>query len=89
MAKPITTGAVVAPISLQTAINRAAELASTYQKGMFACHYLADLYRTRAQECQRLAAMFDREAADNANLLHLSLTEKWRLEDTGREVQPC
>ncbi|MEZ5454286.1 MAG: hypothetical protein R3E93_15905 [Thiothrix sp.] len=85
MSKSLSTNGVEFS-TLKTAINRAAGLADTYQKGMFACKALSDLYRTRAQECQRLAAMFDREAAANASLLQLSLTEKWRLEDAGREV---
>ncbi|MEB4591227.1 hypothetical protein VSS37_09585 [Candidatus Thiothrix sp. Deng01] len=86
MSKPITQGAAVAP--LQNAVHRAARMAATYEKAMLACLCLASQYRGRAQECQRLAAMFDREAAANANLLQLSLGEKWRLEDAGREAQP-
>ncbi|MEZ5453076.1 MAG: hypothetical protein R3E93_09745 [Thiothrix sp.] len=86
MSKPITNGVELS--TLKKAVRRVASMAATYEKGMNACLYLADQYHERARECQRLAAMFDREAAANANLLQLALGEKWRLEDAVRGVKP-
>jgi hypothetical protein len=86
MSKPIAN---IKARSVQTALKRASECAEAYGKGVTAYLSLAQQYRKRAQECTRLAEAFEREYQETAHLLALALQEKWNLEGTGREVQPC